>query len=61
VPGSAASSRHFRRRAPHESPADNDIRSFPFKGYLIFFRYAGDTFEVVNIIEGHRDVEALFK
>ncbi len=38
-----------------------DIRSFPLKGYVIFFRYAGDTFEVVNIIEGHRYIEALFK
>ena len=36
-----------------------DIRSFPFKGYLILFRYVGDTFEVINIIEGHRDIEAL--
>ncbi|ODN69753.1 type II toxin-antitoxin system RelE/ParE family toxin [Methylobrevis pamukkalensis] len=33
-----------------------DIRSFPFKGYVIFFRYADDTFEVVDILERHRDV-----
>ena len=37
-----------------------DIRSFPFKGYLIFFRYNGDRFEVVNVLEGHRDIDAYF-
>lgn len=36
-----------------------DIRSTAFKGYVIFFRYVGDHFEVVNIIEGHRDIDAL--
>ena len=38
-----------------------DIRSFPYKGYVILFRYVGDTFEVANIIEGHRDIETLYK
>jgi plasmid stabilization system protein ParE len=38
----------------------SDIRSFPYKGYVIFFRYVADRFEVVNILEGHRDVEAYF-
>jgi toxin ParE1/3/4 len=38
-----------------------DIRSVAFKSYVIFFRYVDDTFEVVNIIEGHRDIEALYK
>jgi len=37
-----------------------DIRSAPFKGYIIFFRYLDDVFEVVHIIEGHRDIDALF-
>ena len=36
------------------------IRSFPFRGYIIFFRYVDDVFEVVNIIEGHRDMDAFF-
>jgi toxin ParE1/3/4 len=35
-----------------------DIRSFAFKGYVIFFRYATDVLEVVNILEGHRDIES---
>ena len=38
-----------------------DIRSFPFRGYLIFFRYEADTFEVVNVLEGHRDVLTHFQ
>jgi toxin ParE1/3/4 len=38
-----------------------DIRSFPFKGYMIFFRYKDDMFEVVNVLEGHRDVIAYFR
>lgn len=37
-----------------------DIRSFAFKGYVIFFRYAPDVLEVVNILEGHRDIESRF-
>lgn len=32
-----------------------DIRSFPFRGYVIFFRYQDETLEVVNVLEGHRD------
>jgi plasmid stabilization system protein ParE len=38
-----------------------DIRSFPYKGYVIFFRYAAGRFEVVNILEGHRDIESHFR
>ncbi|HWU63757.1 MAG TPA: type II toxin-antitoxin system RelE/ParE family toxin [Ensifer sp.] len=37
-----------------------DIRSFAFRGYVIFFRYVGDKFEVVNILEGHRDIDTHF-
>ena len=37
-----------------------DLRSFPFRGYVIFFRYGDDVFEVVNILEGHRDIDAFF-
>jgi toxin ParE1/3/4 len=36
------------------------IRSFAFKSYVVFFRYEGDVFEVVNVLEGHRDIEAFF-
>lgn len=36
------------------------IRSSAYKGYIIFFRYAGEEFQVVNILEGHRDAEKHF-
>ena len=36
------------------------LRSFPFRSYIIFFRYLDDVLEVVNILEGHRDIEAFF-
>jgi toxin ParE1/3/4 len=38
-----------------------DLRSFAFKGYVIFFRYRGDRFEVVNVLEGHRDAITYFR
>lgn len=37
------------------------MRSFAFRGYVIFFRYEADAVEVVNILEGHRDVDAHFR
>ncbi len=37
-----------------------DLRSFAFRGYIILFRYEGDTMEIVNIIEGHRDIDDFF-
>jgi len=36
------------------------LRSVSHKGYVIFFRYVADRFEVVSILEGHRDIEAIF-
>ena len=38
----------------------SDLRSASYKSYVIFFRYAADQFEVVNILEGHRDIIAYF-
>lgn len=37
-----------------------EIRSIAHKGYVIFFRYVGDRLEVVNILEGHRDIDGYF-
>jgi toxin ParE1/3/4 len=48
---------HMGRPRPELRP---DMRSFAFRGYVIFFRYIGDVFEVVNILEGHRDIDAHF-
>ena len=33
-----------------------DLRSAAYKGYVIFFRQVGDALEVVNVLEGHRDM-----
>jgi toxin ParE1/3/4 len=38
-----------------------DLRSHPFKSYVIFFRYLEDTLEIVNVLEGHRDIDTFFK
>lgn len=38
-----------------------DIRSHAYRGYVIFFRYAGDVLEVVNILEGSRDIDGYFE
>jgi toxin ParE1/3/4 len=37
-----------------------DMRSIAFRGYVIFFRYTDDAFEVINVLEGHLDIEAHF-
>jgi toxin ParE1/3/4 len=43
-----------------------DVRSVPFKGYLIFMRYLPseterDMLEIVNVLEGHRGFIAYFR
>ena len=35
------------------------LRSVAFRNYVIFFRYREDRFEVVSILEGHRDIDRL--
>lgn len=37
-----------------------DLRSTVHGSYVIFFRYADDAFEVVRIMEGHRDLQSQF-
>jgi plasmid stabilization system protein ParE len=37
------------------------IRSHVFKSYVIFFRYKDDTFEVINILHGRRDIDSYFR
>jgi toxin ParE1/3/4 len=39
----------------------SELRSHPFESYMIFFRYVGDVLEIVDILEGHRDIDAFFK
>ena len=38
-----------------------ELRSHPHRTYVIFFRYVGGVLEVVNVLEGHRDIPALFR
>ncbi|WP_454853703.1 type II toxin-antitoxin system RelE/ParE family toxin [Rhizobium binxianense] len=42
------------------SELGDGIRRSAFQGYVVIFRYVGDTFEVVRIFEGHRDIDAHF-
>jgi toxin ParE1/3/4 len=37
------------------------LRSAPYGNYIVFFRYLGDVVEIVNVIEGHRDIRAIFR
>lgn len=38
-----------------------ELHSFPFRGYVIFFRYLGsDAVEIVHIVEGPRGITAIF-
>jgi toxin ParE1/3/4 len=37
-----------------------NIRSFPFKGYIVVFRYENDTLEVARVLSGRQDIAALF-
>src|SRR5262245_26090945 len=36
------------------------LRSYPVGNYLIFYRIAGDTIEVMRFIHGGRDLRAIF-
>lgn len=37
------------------------LRGYVFENYLILMRYEEKTLDIVNVIESHRDVEALFR
>jgi plasmid stabilization system protein ParE len=37
------------------------LRSHPYKSYVIFFDYIEDVLEIINVIEGHSDIPALFR
>jgi toxin ParE1/3/4 len=37
-----------------------DLRSFPFENYLVFYRLRQDTIEIARIIHGARDLGAIF-
>lgn len=37
-----------------------DMRSVAYRTYVIFFQYRDDVLEIVNILEGHRDIDTHF-
>ncbi len=37
-----------------------DLRSTPHKRYIVYFRYSGDTVQIVNILDASRDAVAHF-
>jgi toxin ParE1/3/4 len=37
-----------------------DIRSFAIQSHVIFFRYGPGTVEIINILDGHRDIDSHF-
>lgn len=37
------------------------LRSFPFRGYIIFMVYSVATLEIVSILHGRRDIDAIFE
>ena len=37
-----------------------DLRSYPYRNHVIFFRYVGGTFFAVNVLHGARDIGAYF-
>jgi len=39
----------------------SDMRSFAFRGYVIFFRYDDSIFEVINVLEGSQDFDSYFE
>lgn len=36
------------------------LRSLPFRRYVIFYRVASETVEIVRVLSGYRDLEAQF-
>ncbi|KGD85927.1 MULTISPECIES: type II toxin-antitoxin system RelE/ParE family toxin [Rhizobium/Agrobacterium group] len=73
--GSAAIARQFVKALRHKcrnlatlpgtmgrdrSELGRRLRSVAYRGYIIYFRYADDRFQVINILEGHRDTERHF-
>ncbi len=38
----------------------DDLRGLPLKGYVIFYRVSESQVEILRVIQGNRDFEALF-
>lgn len=42
------------------SELGHGVRSFPFKDYIIFFRYTDTSLDILAILHASRDIAALF-
>lgn len=51
----------FPRMGRGRSTLAPNLRSFPVKPFVIFYRPADDTVEVVRILYGGRDIESIFE
>ncbi|MDA0268791.1 MAG: type II toxin-antitoxin system RelE/ParE family toxin [Cyanobacteria bacterium] len=38
----------------------SDLRGLPLNGHVIFYRLSNETLEVLRVVRGNRDLEALF-
>lgn len=38
-----------------------DLRGVPLDGYIIFYRVQGDDVEILRVVSGRQDLEALFE
>lgn len=50
----------FPQMGRRRDELSTSLRSFPFQIYLIFYREIEGEVEIVRIISGYRDLEALF-
>ena len=48
------------RRLVFAQAARADVRSTPHGSHVIFFRYIGDSLEIVSILHGSRDLHDYF-
>jgi antitoxin ParD1/3/4/toxin ParE1/3/4 len=46
---------------PHDDLADETLRVWPVKSYLIIYRPETRPLEIVRIVSGYRDLPALFR
>lgn len=37
-----------------------DLRGLPLNGHIIFYRLSDETLEILRVVKGNRDLEALF-
>jgi toxin ParE1/3/4 len=52
---------HFPRMGRARDNLAPNLRSFPVKKFVIFYRPVDDTVEIVRILYGARDIESIFR